>query len=199
MTKPKPARKPRESNPVMALRLPKESSLPAPIRAVFDKCVEKLGFVPNVLRAYTLRPRKFELFRAYNNELMLGESGLSKLEREMVAVVVSCANHCHYCLVAHGAAVRLLSGDPLLGDQLVTNYRTARLDARQRAMLDFAWKLTVSPATIDDADRASLRKAGLSDEDIFDLAETAGFYNMTNRLAAAVEMRPNAEYFNAAR
>ena len=199
MTKPKPARKPREANPVMALRLPKESSLPAPIRAVFDKCVEKLGFVPNVLRAYTLRPKKFELFRAYNNELMLGESGLSKLEREMVAVVVSCANHCHYCLVAHGAAVRQLSGDALLGDQLVTNYRAAGLDARQRAMLDFAWKLTVSPATIEDADRARLRTAGLSDEDIFDLAEVAGFYNMTNRLAAAVEMRPNAEYFNAAR
>jgi uncharacterized peroxidase-related enzyme len=188
-----------ESNPVMSLRLPPESSLSAPIKAVFDKCIEKLGFVPNVLRAYTLRPKKFEPFRAYNNELMLGESRLSKLEREMIAVVVSCANHCHYCLIAHGAAVRVLSGDPPLGDQLVTNYRAAALDARTRAMLDFAWALTVSPSTIGEDDRADLRRAGFSDEDIFDIAEVAGFYNMTNRLAAAVEMRPNPEYFSAGR
>ncbi|MSO74773.1 MAG: alkylhydroperoxidase [Alphaproteobacteria bacterium] len=186
-------------NPVMALALPPEASLPAAIRAVFDKCVEKLGFVPNVLRAYTLRPKKFEPFRVYNNELMLGESGLSKLEREMIAVVVSCANHCHYCLIAHGAAVRVMAGDATLGDQLVTNYRTATLDARTRAMLDFAWALTVSPATIGDEDRAGLRRAGFADEDIFDIAEVAGFYNMTNRLAAAVEMRPNGEYFSAGR
>ncbi len=187
------------ANPVMALRLPPESSLPASIRAVFDKCVEKLGFVPNVLRAYTLRPKKFEPFRVYNNELMLGESGLSKLEREMIAVVVSCANHCHYCLVAHGAAVRVMAGDAVLGDQLVTNYRTAKLDARTRAMLDFAWALTVSPATIGEADRDALRGAGFTDDDIFDIAEVVGFYNMTNRLASAVEMRPNPEYFSAGR
>jgi uncharacterized peroxidase-related enzyme len=199
MAKAKPAPKAPPSNPVMALALPPEASLPGPIRAVFDKCVEKLGFVPNVLRAYALRPKKFEPFRAYNNELMLGESGLSKLEREMIAVVVSCANHCHYCLVAHGAAVRVMSSDATLGDQLVTNYRAATLDARTRAMLDFAWALTVSPATIGDDDRAGLRRAGFSDEDIFDIAEVAGFYNMSNRLASAVEMRPNAEYFNAGR
>jgi uncharacterized peroxidase-related enzyme len=190
---------PTPPNPVMALRLPRESTLPAPIRAIFDRCVEKLGFVPNVLRAYTLRPDKFELFRTYNNALMLGESGLSRLEREMIAVVVSCANHCHYCLIAHGAAVRQLSGDAMLGDQLVTNYRAARLDARTRTMLDFAWKLTVSPEAIEEADRTALRKAGLSDEDIFDLAEVTGFYNMTNRVASAVEMRPNEEYFSAGR
>lgn len=199
MTKAKPKPKARTENPVMALRLPPESSLPAPVKAVFDKCVEKLGFVPNVLRAYTLRPKKFEPFRAYNNELMLGESGISKLEREMIAVVVSCANHCHYCLIAHGAAVRVLSGKPELGDQLVTNYRAAALDARARAMLDFAWTLTVSPSTLGDDDRAALSRAGFSDEDIFDIAEVTGFYNMTNRLASAVEMRPNPEYFNAGR
>ncbi len=186
-------------NAVMSLRVPAESSLPAPIRAVFDKCVEKLGFVPNVLRAYSLRPKKFEPFRGYNNEVMLGESGLSKLEREMIAVVVSCANHCHYCLIAHGAAVRVMAGDAALGDQLMTNYRAASLDARTRAMLDFAWALTVSPATIGEEDRAALRHAGFTDEDMFDIAEVAGFYNMTNRLAAAVEMRPNDDYFNAGR
>ncbi len=189
----------RRGNAVHGLRLPDQRRLAPEIRAVFDKCMEKIGFVPNVLRSYTLRPAKFELFRRYNNELMLGDSGLSKLEREMIAVVVSCVNHCHYCLTAHGAAVRALSGDPLLGEQLATNYRAAPLDARRRAMLDFAWRLSERPDLIGEADRAALRKAGFSDEDIFDIAEVAGFYNMTNRLAAAVDMRPNAEYHVMAR
>jgi uncharacterized peroxidase-related enzyme len=130
---------------------------------------------------------------------MLGESGLSRLEREMIAVVVSCANHCHYCLIAHGAAVRQLSGDPVLGDQLATNYRAAALDARTRAMLDFAWKLAERPWEMGEDDRAHLRRAGFSDADIWDVAEVAGFYGMTNRLASAVELRPNPEYFTAAR
>lgn len=190
--------KPR-ANGVHALKLPSPRGLEPSIKAVLDKCVEKLGFVPNVLRSYTLRPRKFEPFRQYNNELMLGESGLSKLEREMIAVTVSSANHCHYCLVAHGAAVRIMSGDAKLGDQLVANYRAAKLTARQRAMLDFAWTLTVEPEGIGEPERAGLRKAGFSDEDIFDIAEVAGFYNMTNRLAAAIDMRPNDEYYGAGR
>jgi uncharacterized peroxidase-related enzyme len=188
-----------EHNDVMALPLPQPRTLDGDIRAVFAKCVEKLGFIPNVLRAYSLRPRKFDLFRRYNNELMLGESGLSQLEREMIAVVVSCVNHCHYCLIAHGAAVRTLSGDPALGDLLVTNYRAAKLAPRTRAMLDFIWKLTERPAEIVESDRAALGQAGFSPSEIWDIAEVAGFYNMTNRLAAAVEMRPNPEYFSAAR
>ena len=185
----------RQAERVHALRLPDQRRNPPEIRAVFARCMEKIGFVPNVLRSYTLRPRRFELFRRYNNELMLGESGLTPLEREMIAVVVSCVNHCHYCLVAHGAQVRLLSGDPVLGDQLVANYRAAPLSRRQRAMLDFTWKLSESPDSVGAADRAALRKAGFSDEDIFDIAEVAGFYNMTNRLAAAIDMRPNREYY----
>ena len=189
----------RKAERVHALRLLDQRKNPPEIRAVFARCMEKIGFVPNVLRSYTLRPRKFELFRRYNNELMLGESGLSALEREMIAVVVSCVNHCHYCLVAHGAQVRLLSGDPVLGDQLVANYRAAPLSRRQRAMLDFTWKLSESPDSVAAADRAALRKAGFSDEDIFDIAEVAGFYNMTNRLAAAVDMRPNREYYGIGR
>ena len=184
---------------VHGLRLPDQRKNPPEIRAVFDKCLEKIGFVPNVLRSYTLRPRKFELFRRYNNELMLGESGLSTLEREMIAVVVSCVNHCHYCLIAHGAAVRALSGDPMLGDQLAANYRAAPLAARRRAMLDFVWKLSERPDAVGEPDRAALRKAGFTDEDIFDIAEVAGFYNMTNRLAAAVDMRPNDDYYGMAR
>ena len=191
----KQAARTRKGERAHALRLPDQRRIPPEIRAVFTRCMEKIGFVPNVLRSYTLRPRKFELFRRYNNELMLGESGLTALEREMIAVVVSCVNHCHYCLVAHGAQVRVLSGDPVLGDQLVANYRAAALDVRQRAMLDFTWKLSESPDSVAAADRAALRKAGFSDEDIFDIAEVAGFYNMTNRLAAAIDMRPNREYY----
>ena len=195
-----PARKmPRKAERVHALRLPDQRRNPPEIRAVFVRCLEKIGFVPNVLRSYTLRPRKFEPFRRYNNELMLGESGLSVLEREMIAVVVSCVNHCHYCLVAHGAQVRVLSGDAALGDQLVANYRAAPLDRRRRAMLDFAWKLSESPESVGAADRAALRKAGFDDADIFDIAEVAGFYNMTNRLAAAIDMRPNREYYGMGR
>ena len=189
----------RKAERAHVLSLPDQRKNPPEIRAVFARCLEKIGFVPNVLRSYTLRPRKFELFRRYNNELMLGESGLTPLEREMIAVVVSCVNHCHYCLVAHGAQVRLLSGDPVLGDQLVANYRAAPLSRRQRAMLDFTWKLSESPDSVGATDRAALRKVGFSDEDIFDIAEVAGFYNMTNRLAAAIDMRPNREYYGMGR
>ena len=189
----------RKAERVHALSLPDRRKNPPEIRAVFARCLEKIGFVPNVLRSYTLRPRKFELFRRYNNELMLGESGLSPLEREMIAVVVSCVNHCHYCLVAHGAQVRVLSRDPVLGDQLVANYRAAPLSKRQRAMLDFTWKLSESPDSVGAPDRAALKKAGFSDQDIFDIAEVAGFYNMTNRVAAAIDMRPNREYYGMGR
>jgi uncharacterized peroxidase-related enzyme len=150
--------------------------------------------VPHVLRAYTLRPERLRRFGRYYNEVMLGESGLSKLEREMIAVVVSSVNRCFYCLVAHGAAVRELSGDPDLGEMLVMNYRVAALSRRHRAMLDFAWKLTLRSHEVEEADRGALRKAGFSDEDIWDIAETAAFYNMSNRLASAVDMRPNRAY-----
>jgi uncharacterized peroxidase-related enzyme len=164
------------------------------IRAVFDKCTEKLGLVPNVLQAYGLRPQKLRNFMAMYNELMLGASGLTKLEREMVAVVVSSHNRCYYCLVAHGQAVRWLSGDPELGEMLAMNYRVAPLPQRQRAMLDFAWKLTATPHLVDDADRAALRAVGLSAEDIFDVAETVAFFNLSNRMASATDMMPNREY-----
>jgi uncharacterized peroxidase-related enzyme len=184
----------RGGHDVMALGLPDQRRLDDDIKELFAKCEEKLGLVPNVLRAYTLRPEKLRRFGRFYNEVMLGESGLTKLEREMIAVVVSSANRCFYCLVAHGAAVRELSGDPVLGDMLVMNYRVAPLGRRQRAMLDFAWKLTEASHAIEEADRAALRAAGFGDEDIWDIAEVAGFYNMSNRLASAVDMRPNAAY-----
>lgn len=179
---------------VMAIPVPEAPDLDPEMQALFDKCVEKLGFVPNVLRAYSLRPKRLHNFAMLYNELMVGESGLSKLEREMIAVVVSCANHCYYCLVAHGQAVRKLSGDPQLGEMLAFNYRVAPLEPRRRAMLDFAWKLTKEPWTVGEEDRAALREAGFSQADVFDIADTVGFYNMSNRVASAVEMIPNPEY-----
>src|SRR6201997_4710529 len=132
------------------------------LQELFALCTEKLGIVPNVLRAYSLRPQKLRNFVAMYNELMLAPSGLSKLEREMVAVVVSSANRCYYCLVAHGAAVRQLSGDAELGEMMALNYRVAKLDVRQRAMLDYAWKLTTTPYLVDDVDREALAAVGLT-------------------------------------
>jgi uncharacterized peroxidase-related enzyme len=179
---------------ISALPIPDPETLDEDLRAMFALCREKLGIEPNVLRAYSLRPQKLRNFVAMYNELMLAPSGLTKLEREMVAVVVSSANRCYYCLVAHGQAVRRLSADPELGEMLVMNYRVAPLDNRQRAMLDFAWKLTTAPATIVEEDRTGLRLAGLGDEEIFDLAETVAFFNMSNRMAGGLDIIPNREY-----
>ncbi len=184
---------------VMRLREADESALPEDLQPYFQKCRDKLGFVPNVLRAWLLRPEKLRTFiRAYD-ELMLGPSGLSKLEREMIAVAVSSQNRCYYCLVAHGAAVRKLSGDPQLGEMVAFNYRVAELPERQRALLDFAVKLTAQPHDVGEADRQRLRDAALSDEDIFDAAEVAAFFNYTNRVAHAVDMMPNVDYHGMGR
>jgi uncharacterized peroxidase-related enzyme len=179
---------------ISALPVPDPETLDKDLKALFAMCAEKLGIVPNVLRAYSLRPQKLRNFVAIYNELMLAPSGLSKLEREMVAVVVSSANRCYYCLVAHGQAVRRLSGDPELGEMLVMNFRVARLDPRCRAILDFAWKLTTAPETIGQEDRAEPRRMGLGDEDIFDLADTVAFFNMSNRMASGLDIIPNREY-----
>ena len=184
---------------ISKLGVPDAASLDEDLQTVWKKATEKLGLVPNVLAAYSLRPQRLRNFMAMYNELMLSPSGLSKLEREMVAVVVSSANRCYYCLVAHGAAVRQLSGDPELGEMMALNFRVATLDARQRTMLEFAWKLTVTPHDIGDPDRAALAEAGLSNEDIFDLAETVAFYNLSNRMAHALDMMPNREYHAATR
>jgi uncharacterized peroxidase-related enzyme len=182
-----------------ALDLGPQAELDEGLTAYFDKCLEKLGFVPNVLRAYAFDAVKLRAFIDMVDNLMLAESGLSKLEREMIAVAVSAVNHCHYCLTAHGAAVRQRAGDPLMGEFIAQNYRAAGLPARQKAMLDFAVKLTEAPDKIEEADREALRKAGFSDRDIWDIAAVAGFFNMSNRIAAATDMRPNREYHFMAR
>lgn len=182
-----------------ALTIAATTKLTPALQAYFDKCQEKLGFVPNVLKAYAFDPVKLQAFIDMVDDLMLADSGISKLEREMIAVVVSAINHCHYCLTAHGAAVRQRSKDPVMGELMVQNYRAADLSEKQMAMLDFAVKLTEQPAKIVEADRAALRAVGFSDRDIWDIAATAAFYNMSNRLAAATDMRPNAEYHGMAR
>lgn len=184
--------------PAIALNLPAALLDPAN-QAYFDKCLDKIGFVPNVLQAYGFDMAKLTAFAAMYNDLMLAPSGLSKLEREMIAVAVSSVNRCYYCLTAHGAAVRQLSGDPVLGEQMVMNYRAARLDPRRRAILDFAVKLTESPHAVEEADRAALRAAGLSERDIWDVAAVTGFFNMSNRIAGATDMRPNEGYHAQAR
>ncbi len=183
-----------KSDQPTALDLPMADPLPPATQKYFDICQDKLGMVPNVLRAYAFNVEKLNTFTAMYNDLMLGESNLSKLEREMIAVVVSSINKCWYCLVAHGAAVRELSGDPKLGEAMVMNYRMAPLDARQRAMLDFAALLTTASATVEEKDRQGLRDVGFTDRDIWDIANVAGFFNMTNRVASATAMQPNDEY-----
>ena len=187
------------SDKITALDLKPSSELSDATKAYFDKCLEKLGLIPNVLLAYAFDEKKLRAFTDMYNDLMLGDSDLSKLEREMIAVAVSSVNHCYYCLTAHGAAVRQLSGDPALGEMMVMNYRAADLSPRQKAMLDFAVKLTEMPAKMEESDRAGLREAGFSDRDIWDIASTAAFFNMSNRVAAAIDMRPNAEYHGMAR
>ncbi|MCF2871742.1 peroxidase-related enzyme [Octadecabacter sp. G9-8] len=177
-----------------ALDLPPIDPLPDHIAKYFGVCEDKLGYVPNVLRAYAFDEAKFDAFSAMYNDLMLAESGLSKLEREMIAVVVSSINKCFYCLTAHGQAVRALSGDPKLGEMLVMNWRVADLDDRQTAMLTFVEKTTKASAEVTQGDRDALRDVGFSDRDIWDIASVTGFFNMTNRMASATDMRPNDDY-----
>ena len=160
---------------------------------------EKLGFIPNVLAAFAKFPKQFEGFTKLYNALMLGESGLTKLEREMIAVTVSSENHCFYCLVAHGSAVRELSNDPQLVERIAANFKSAELPKKQEELLNFTKKLTKDPSEIIENDRKKLRDVGYTDRDIWDISAIVGLFNMTNRLASATEMEPNNNYHNLAR
>ena len=155
--------------------------------------------MPNVLLAYAHDEVKLDHFMGFYNNLMLGDSGLSKLEREMIAVVVSSHNRCYYCMVSHSAAVRKISKDPILGELLVMNYRSADLSDRHLAMLDFAWKLSENPDKITDADREDLKNEGFDEHDIWDISAVASFYNMSNRMASAIDLMPNTGYHQKAR
>ena len=190
-----------KTRPVHALQLTEvpRDQFDDGLRKYFNVAEEKLGFLPNVLRAYAWNPERLRWFSRFYNEIMLGESGLSKLEREMIAVVVSSANRCWYCPVAHGAAVRQMGKDPVLGEQMVMNWRAAELSPRQWAMLVFAEKLTLESAKIGEADRQALRDVGLSEAEIWDICDVAGLFAMTNRVASGVGMQPNPEYHAANR
>ncbi len=181
------------------LRVPQEDDVPSEVKELWAAPLEKLGFVPNVLRVFALRPEHLVRWWAYYDELMRGESGLTKAQREMIAVVVSAVNRCHYCIVSHSAALRKLTEDPVLVDQLATGYKVAELEPKERAMLDFAVKLTEASDRCGEEDVESLRRAGWSDEEIFDIAQVAAMFNFTNRLASGLGWVPNREYFSLGR
>ena len=178
---------------------PKLEILDEEMTRYIEVCKEKLGMVPNVILANASDKERLRNFVNFYNRLMIKEGHLTKLEREMIAVVVSSCNKCFYCLIAHGAAVRQLSNDQILGDELMINYRSASISERQRLILDFSYKLTETPSKVENSDRNILRKANFSDEEILEIVEVASFFNMSNRIAVGTDMRPNAEYHNMAR
>jgi uncharacterized peroxidase-related enzyme len=181
------------------LVLPTEESLDPDLQKMFAKAREKIGFVPNVFVGYAIRQPHFRHWFNHFRELMQGESKLSPAQREMISVVVSAENHCLYCLVAHGAELRMALEDPVLGDRITFDYKRAGLDERTVAMLDYAVKITRDPVSCSEADIERLRDLGFSDETIFDIAEIAAMYNFTNRLASATGMLPNKEYHSLGR
>ena len=187
------------NEPVTWLTLPNRDTLDEDLQKLFAKAQEKMGLVPNVFVVYTIRPEHFRRWFSYFRELMQGESDLTPAEREMISVVVSSENHCLYCLVSHGADLRVALNDEVLGDRITLDYRRAGLDERTTAMLDYAVKITRTPVECNQADIQRLRDLGFSDEAILDIAEIAAMFNFTNRVASATGMMPNREYHSRGR
>ena len=183
------------TSPISRYPVPAITDLPDDIRTTILAVQEKAGFVPNVFLALAHRPAEFRAFFAYHDALMLRESGLSKGEKEMVIVATSNANGCLYCVVAHGALLRIYEKKPLIADQVAVNHRKADITPRQRAMLDFAMKVALDSGAIGDADYDGLRRHGFSDEDAWDIAAIAALFGLSNRLANAFSIRPNDEFF----
>ncbi|MFL5291810.1 MAG: peroxidase-related enzyme [Myxococcales bacterium] len=181
--------------PISRFPVPRLEELPDDVRARILAVEEKAGFIPNVFLVLAHRPAEFRAFFDYHDALMLKEGGLTKGEKEMIVVATSAAASCHYCVVAHGALVRIYEKKPLLADQVAINYRKADITPRQRAILDFALKVSLRSAELEDADYARLREHGLLDEDGWDIAAIAAFFAMSNRLANATGMRPNDEFY----
>jgi uncharacterized peroxidase-related enzyme len=181
------------------LHVPDEEEVSDEVKELWAGPLERLGFVPNVLRVFALRPSHLLAWWQHYDELLRGDSGLTKAQREMIAVVVSVTNRCHYCIVSHSAALRKLTKDPELVDQLATGYKYAPVEPPERAMLDFAVKLTQASDQMSEEDVEALRDVGWSDEDIFDIAEVAAMFNFTNRLASGLGWVPNSEYFSLGR
>lgn len=178
---------------------PAESDLPDDIREIYEKNREKIGFVPNVFRAYAKRPEHFRAFMAYHDVLMKGEGNLSRAEREAIVVAVSSENRCQYCMVAHGAALRVLSKDAITAEQIANNWRTADLSPRMRAMLAFASRVNEPGFAASEHEVDQLHIAGFSDDDIWDIAAIAAFFGFSNRMAGVMDMRPNDEFFRMGR
>lgn len=173
--------------------------LPDDIRQRITAVQEKAGFIPNVFLALAHRPAEFRAFFEYHDALMLKDSGLSKAEREMIVVATSAANDCHYCVIAHGALLRIYAKHPLIADQVAVNYRQADVTPRQRAMLDFAVKMALRAQEVEAADHIQLREHGFSDEDIWDIGAIAAFFALSNRMAHLTDMRPNDEFYTMGR
>lgn len=185
--------------PISWFPVPDEADLPDDLRGLFAKARERIGFVPNVFRVYSFRPERLRTWFSHFKQLHEPTDNLSAAEREMVAVAVSMANGCLYCLVAHGAALREQLGDPVLADRITLDYRRAGLDERRTAILDYAVKVTRQPLECSPADIEELLAHGLTLEEVWDVAEIAAMYNFTNRLALATGMLPNREYHALAR
>ncbi|MDD1530373.1 alkylhydroperoxidase [Bradyrhizobium sp. WBOS7] len=175
--------------------VPDIATLPEDIRSRIEAVQEKSGFVPNVFLTLAHRPDEFRAFFAYHDALMDKPGPITKAEREMIVVATSAANQCQYCVVAHGAILRVRAKNPLIADQVATNYRKADITARQRAMLDFAMKVSARAYEVDDSDIADLKGHGFTEEDAWDIAAIAAFFGMSNRLANVTSMRPNDEFF----
>ena len=178
---------------------PAETELPDDIREIYETNRNKIGFVPNVFRAYAQRPEHFRAFMHYHDVLMKGPGGLSRAEREAIVVAVSAENRCQYCLTAHGAALRILGKDPILAEQIANNWRTAELTARWRTMLEFATSVNEPGFAATDSEIEDLRASGFSDNDIWDIAAIAAFFGFSNRMAGLMEMRPNEELYSMGR
>jgi uncharacterized peroxidase-related enzyme len=181
--------------PLSRFAVPALEELPDDIRTRITEVAEKSGFVPNVFVLLARRPDEFRAFFAYHDALMLRDSGLTKAEREMIVVATSGANDCHYCVIAHGAILRIYAKNPLIADQVAVNHRKADISPRQRAMLDYAMKVALRAGEIDDGDFAALHAQGFGDEDIWDIGAIAAFFAMSNRLANAASLRPNDEFY----
>ena len=181
--------------PISRYPVPKLEDLPEDIRARMLEVQEKAGFIPNVFLTLAHRPDEFRAFFAYHDALMLRDSGLTKAEREMIVVATSGANQCPYCIIAHGAILRVYAKNPLVADQVAINYRKADISERQKAMLEFALKVATRSAELVDADYAALRAHGFSDENIWDIGGIAAFFALSNRMADVIGMRPNDEFY----
>jgi uncharacterized peroxidase-related enzyme len=181
--------------PISRFSVPAIESLPPDVKERILAVQEKSGFVPNVFLALARRPDEFRAFFAYNDAVMERDSGLSKAEREMIVVATSAANQCHYCVVSHGAVLRIRAKNPLIADQIANNYRKADITPRQRAMLDFAIKVCLNAQSTSAQDFETLRGHGFSDEDIWDIAAISAFFSLSNRMASVAEMRPNDEFY----